>query len=846
MACIVVANAAALVLETDFPGLDWDSVECVFLAVYLTESLLRAVILCPHAFVGSPDFAWNLFDQCIVAVGMLEIILNVLFAIGRGSDNSNMVAARNFLRLLRVMRILRLARFLRRLQSLNAGFALACPAAFWASLLVCLATYVLSVVLVQIFPGRAVLENSGSLPGRAQPITSGARANGFLQIALALLGLAWRPEHPDQTAQREGLPEYPLALASLALFGRIAVFALVTGLVVAVALERGQQMAEEARSEPILAMELQYVGTVMRERMDQCEATLHQVMKHTDSLRELREDVSIATSSLMKAAADAASATAVNVAVVSAETLGETAERLTEDAKRESGRMRDDIAAVNRLVVECQQAVDRHAQDAAVSHQALLKRAQDVADVQTLVLEKIQTFDRGVAELAQESCQGMHHKEVKDLPMQESDLGVRVTVGITAERADDEAKQLVEEFVSQARNFGSQLLAVVDNLRVDDGRCRHKLPESEKKFETAPPAAATMPGCVSMTGIYSTPHLTKAPAMSQPLGMFGSTPQLRQCEDLVHKNRMLLSDIQREFQEFRGTQMRIVAASNFRLLMESRVAVAASTAAAEAKNLVTELVDQVRDLIEGRGCLAAALVGLSKVKDGSGAVGEEVGSLLARDGRSQAASARCTVALRTASKDPVMDAPSGHEATILQSISELPKEVRELTCEMRDLAQSVAAQRMHSDDDHNVAAKPQIVVEDAQSLTDAFLAELRNVIDSQAQAHVASGGPQIEECEALVSETRSLIAGMITEFQELRGVQSRMEAASNSSFRVVQSLVIAETRGFVQELMDQRRSDIDNIAALTSTVRQLVEGQGRLEAEANKLSNAILRGTNIV
>lgn len=147
MAVIILLNGVVIGLETDISSFHyWELIESIFLLVFLAEVCLKMYVEGRKFF--NPyfhDFSWNVFDCCVVGIGLFDFVSSRIGMSGSGGFATIFRMAR----LMRVLRILRLLKFLKKLYLLAVGLVEAWKAIFWVTLLMSAILYVCSIVLVK-------------------------------------------------------------------------------------------------------------------------------------------------------------------------------------------------------------------------------------------------------------------------------------------------------------------------------------------------------------------------------------------------------------------------------------------------------------------------------------------------------------------------------------------------------------------------------------------------------------------------------------------------------------------------------------------------------------------------
>jgi len=134
-------------VETDYPGMCWDSVEQAFLVVFVTELVLRMGYNGCKYFVRRGHVFWNWFDLIIVGLGVSESW--IIPQLASGMNSSSTLAIRS-LRLLRLLRLLRMFRLLSYLQKFMDAMVDMIPTLMWIFGILFLFCYVTAIVLTHM------------------------------------------------------------------------------------------------------------------------------------------------------------------------------------------------------------------------------------------------------------------------------------------------------------------------------------------------------------------------------------------------------------------------------------------------------------------------------------------------------------------------------------------------------------------------------------------------------------------------------------------------------------------------------------------------------------------------
>jgi len=247
-AALIIANAAVIGLETDFPDLDmWTYFENAFLLIFFTEMIFKMVCLGIWEYFRptGEDVYWNYLDFIVVGLGFFELVTETLMH-PTNSRNSYPTNARNsyatlfrMFRLLRILRIFRIVRFLKELYLLAYGLALAASAIVWVTVLMAFVLYTCAIILV-----RTVGRTASTDPGHD------LLSSNFNSIPRSMLTLFNFMTQPDLEPYKDVILHYPAFGAFLILFtifGSFGLIALLTGVIGESMFEKNQLKIQEER-----------------------------------------------------------------------------------------------------------------------------------------------------------------------------------------------------------------------------------------------------------------------------------------------------------------------------------------------------------------------------------------------------------------------------------------------------------------------------------------------------------------------------------------------------------------------------------------------------------------------
>jgi len=243
MGLVIVANAMMIGMETDMPNeFPWKSCETVFLGFFVVELLLKLFSIGPHNFLSASgtDFAWNVFDLCVVGSGIVDMLCELTL----GQSGGGMATMFRLVRLLRIMRLFRIVKYLKQLYFIAYGFVVAAQAIVWVSIVMGFILFVSSVVLARTLKDLDLDDN----PNLHMVHES------FGSVSKSMLTLFELMAQPDLKRLKadELLLQRPWILVFLVLyviFGSFGMIALLTGVISESIFEKNALRIEEARIE---------------------------------------------------------------------------------------------------------------------------------------------------------------------------------------------------------------------------------------------------------------------------------------------------------------------------------------------------------------------------------------------------------------------------------------------------------------------------------------------------------------------------------------------------------------------------------------------------------------------
>lgn len=256
IACIIIANACCIGLETDMPNwCNWSIIENVFLLIFTTELCCKMAVIGPSKFfyfLGG-DFEWNVLDFIVVSIGVIDFLSHLNAAKkpedsadgGGHSDHGNQSFATllRIMRLLRIVRIFRLFRFLKKLYLLTVGLTEAIRSTFWVTILMAIILYTCSIALA-----RTLGHMPADAPGQV------FLSEKFGTVGLSMMTLFQITASPDlmEFGNQQILFDYPILLLFLVVwvvFGSFGMVAMLTGVISESMFEKNQARIAELHAE---------------------------------------------------------------------------------------------------------------------------------------------------------------------------------------------------------------------------------------------------------------------------------------------------------------------------------------------------------------------------------------------------------------------------------------------------------------------------------------------------------------------------------------------------------------------------------------------------------------------
>ncbi|CAJ1414224.1 unnamed protein product, partial [Effrenium voratum] len=161
VALLIVANVVLLGVEVDLTsavGVNDAPRWCgplngAIVGIFVLETLLKFFAYGCHGYWCGPDSAWNIFDFVIIAVSVLEVILDVVAQMLNPSVNAGQLRMMRTVRLaraLRGMRVVRLFRYVSALRTLVLSIISTMGSLLWTLALLVILFYSFGVVLTQL------------------------------------------------------------------------------------------------------------------------------------------------------------------------------------------------------------------------------------------------------------------------------------------------------------------------------------------------------------------------------------------------------------------------------------------------------------------------------------------------------------------------------------------------------------------------------------------------------------------------------------------------------------------------------------------------------------------------
>jgi voltage-gated sodium channel len=167
---VILANAVTLGLETSHAiterfGHVLDTLDVVFLSIFVIELLLKLIALGPRFFLS----AWNIFDFIIIGISLVPA-----------------TGSLRVLRALRILRALRLVRVFPRLRIIVEGVLRVLPDLAWVFLLMMLVYYVFAVLGTKLY-GATMPEYFGNIGATYYTLFQLMTLEGWAEISRDLL-----------------------------------------------------------------------------------------------------------------------------------------------------------------------------------------------------------------------------------------------------------------------------------------------------------------------------------------------------------------------------------------------------------------------------------------------------------------------------------------------------------------------------------------------------------------------------------------------------------------------------------------------------------------------------------
>jgi len=277
--CVIIANAAIMGFETDHPNnRRWELIETIMLMIFTGELLLRVVVFGWSFWdIENHDFTWNIFDAFVVVIGLLDSCFDALNdfqakaefeSVAESGHSTSVATVFRIFRLLRILRIFRIFRFLKQLYILSYGFGLAAVAVFWVTLLMAVALYVCSIVLV-----RTVGHIEGEEMADGEEFWS--QKYGTVPATMfTLFQLMMQPNMREYQHHLQGKPIFTLFIVGFIIFGAFGMIALLTGVISESMFQKNQMKIQEERHEREI---------VRKGLLEKCQALFDEVAQHEDS-----------------------------------------------------------------------------------------------------------------------------------------------------------------------------------------------------------------------------------------------------------------------------------------------------------------------------------------------------------------------------------------------------------------------------------------------------------------------------------------------------------------------------------------------------------------------------------
>eukprot|EP00930_Biecheleria_cincta_P008949 TRINITY_DN110562_c0_g1_i1.p1 TRINITY_DN110562_c0_g1~~TRINITY_DN110562_c0_g1_i1.p1 ORF type:complete len:520 (+),score=67.26 TRINITY_DN110562_c0_g1_i1:129-1562(+) len=152
-AVVIVMSSLLVGVEVEFRSdsnaLVFDILSYIFITFYTAELAIRVGARGRTFLAKSPDQSWNIFDLFCVISSYVELILSQMLA----EENGSLLLLLRTVRLVRIARIIRVVRFLGNLRLMVHTVLGAMRMLGWASLLIVMITYMVSVCFTEAAKG---------------------------------------------------------------------------------------------------------------------------------------------------------------------------------------------------------------------------------------------------------------------------------------------------------------------------------------------------------------------------------------------------------------------------------------------------------------------------------------------------------------------------------------------------------------------------------------------------------------------------------------------------------------------------------------------------------------------
>ncbi|CAD7963751.1 unnamed protein product [Amoebophrya sp. A120] len=245
-ACMILVNALVLAIETDNrteaneDDIGWFISDSFFNVIFLFELFLR---IC-YAPCGWYRDIWNCFDLLLVTVGVLDTWVLRFAAADEDSDLRSVTVLRIFrlLRLVRVLRLVRLFRFLRELVLLAKGIIGSFRALLWTGVLLGVALFMCGMFLTRLI-GQDCCEEGDTFQDHEVKKYFGTLLGSFFTLFQIMTLEQWG--YIARLVMNDA-PALGLFFVCFILLTNMAIFNLVTAIIVDNVVEISRDMEEEA------------------------------------------------------------------------------------------------------------------------------------------------------------------------------------------------------------------------------------------------------------------------------------------------------------------------------------------------------------------------------------------------------------------------------------------------------------------------------------------------------------------------------------------------------------------------------------------------------------------------